>query len=75
VSGLAGGVLPGQGGALLDWADKTLGSGLGHVTRAAKNLLAGGRVAPLVAAVEALVEGKQVGGPTRGGGVLLRVLY
>lgn len=30
------------GTALLDWADKTLGQGLSHVTKSVKTLLAGG---------------------------------
>jgi hypothetical protein len=51
--------VPGQS-ALLDWADKALGQGLSTVTRGVKALLSGGRVAPVVAALDALVEGKQV---------------
>uniref|UniRef100_A0A7S0RXY2 SM/Sec1-family protein n=1 Tax=Chlamydomonas leiostraca TaxID=1034604 RepID=A0A7S0RXY2_9CHLO len=45
-------------GALLDWADKTLGQGLSHVTKSIKTLVSGARVAPLTGAVEALAEGK-----------------
>jgi hypothetical protein len=45
----------------LDWADKALGQGISSVTRGVKNLLSGARQAPVAAALEALMEGKQVG--------------
>jgi hypothetical protein len=58
---------PGQGGIgvpsqgnLLDWADKALGQGISSVTRSVKNLLSGARQAPVAAALEALMDGKQV---------------
>lgn len=58
---------PGQGGLgvpsqgnLLDWADKALGQGISSVTRSVKNLLSGARQAPVAAALEALMDGKQV---------------
>ncbi|WIA16431.1 hypothetical protein OEZ85_013119 [Tetradesmus obliquus] len=57
---------PGQGalgapsqGNLLDWADKALGQGISSVTRSVKNLLSGARQAPVAAALEALMDGKQ----------------
>lgn len=50
---------PSQGN-LLDWADKALGQGISSVTRGVKNLLSGTRQAPVAAALEALMEGKQV---------------
>lgn len=59
---------PGQGlgvpsqGNLLDWADKALGQGISSVTRGVKNLLSGARQAPVAAALEALMDGKQVSG-------------
>eukprot|EP00798_Chlamydomonas_sp_ICE-L_P019994 gene19994-26707_t len=43
---------------ILDWADKTFGQGLSTVTKGMKTLLGGSRQMPVVAAVEALVEGK-----------------
>jgi hypothetical protein len=59
--GAAGGGLsaPSQGN-LLDWADKALGQGISSVTRSVKNLLSGARQAPVAAALEALMDGKQV---------------
>jgi hypothetical protein len=51
--------VPSQGN-LLDWADKALGQGISSVTRGVKNLLSGARQAPVAAALEALMEGKQV---------------
>lgn len=36
------------GGALLDWADKTLGQGLSHVTKSIKTLVSGAQVLPTV---------------------------
>ena len=60
-SGLGGGGGPGQGAGLLDWADKALGQGFTTVTKSVKNLLSGQRQAPVAAALEALMEGKQVG--------------
>jgi len=56
-------------GNLLDWADKALGQGISSVTRGVKNLLSGARQAPVAAALEALMDGKQVGSR---GGVCLR---
>jgi hypothetical protein len=50
---------PSQGN-LLDWADKALGQGISSVTRSVKNLLSGARQAPVAAALEALMDGKQV---------------
>ncbi|KAF8065561.1 SLY1 [Scenedesmus sp. PABB004] len=54
----ASGAAPSQG-ALLDWADKALGQGISSVTRSVKNLLSGARTAPVAAALEALMDGKQ----------------
>lgn len=51
--------VPSQGN-LLDWADKALGQGISSVTRGVKNLLSGARQAPVAAALEALMDGKQV---------------
>lgn len=51
--------VPSQGN-LLDWADKALGQGISSVTRSVKNLLSGARQAPVAAALEALMDGKQV---------------
>jgi hypothetical protein len=51
--------VPSQGN-LLDWADKALGQGISSVTRSVKNLLSGARQAPVAAALEALLDGKQV---------------
>lgn len=51
--------VPSQGN-LLDWADKALGQGISTVTRSVKNLLSGARQAPVAAALEALMDGKQV---------------
>jgi hypothetical protein len=71
---------PGQGGIgvpsqgnLLDWADKALGQGISSVTRSVKNLLSGARQAPVAAALEALMDGKQVRRESccDGGGCLL----
>eukprot|EP00878_Enallax_costatus_P003254 GHUV01003457.1.p1 GENE.GHUV01003457.1~~GHUV01003457.1.p1 ORF type:complete len:653 (+),score=212.17 GHUV01003457.1:296-2254(+) len=50
--------VPSQGN-LLDWADKALGQGISTVTRSVKNLLSGARQAPVAAALEALMDGKQ----------------
>jgi hypothetical protein len=47
---------------LLDWADKALGQGISTMTRGVKNLLSGARQAPVAAALEVLVDGRQVGG-------------
>mmetsp|Transcript_4480 Transcript_4480/g.12207 ORF Transcript_4480/g.12207 Transcript_4480/m.12207 type:complete len:674 (+) Transcript_4480:138-2159(+) len=57
LAGLAGNQPTGQA-ALFDWADKTLGQGLSHVTKSVKTLLSGARQPPLVGAVEALAEGR-----------------
>ncbi|GAX85116.1 hypothetical protein CEUSTIGMA_g12536.t1 [Chlamydomonas eustigma] len=43
---------------LLDWADKTFGQGLSHVTKSMKTLLSGARQVPMTAALEALMDGK-----------------
>ena len=59
--------IPSQGN-LLEWADKALGQGISSVTRGVKNLLSGARQAPVAAALEALMEGKQVGVWDRGEG-------
>ncbi len=45
---------------LMDWADKALGQGLAGVTKSVKNLLSGARQAPVAAALEGLMDGKQV---------------
>eukprot|EP00879_Flechtneria_rotunda_P018857 GHRR01019794.1.p1 GENE.GHRR01019794.1~~GHRR01019794.1.p1 ORF type:complete len:638 (+),score=249.45 GHRR01019794.1:780-2693(+) len=50
--------VPSQGN-LLDWADKAFGQGISSVTRSVKNLLSGARQAPVAAALEALMDGKQ----------------
>lgn len=50
--------VPSQGN-LLDWADKALGQGISTVTKSVKNLLSGARQAPVAAALEALMDGKQ----------------
>ncbi|KAG2439225.1 hypothetical protein HXX76_004587 [Chlamydomonas incerta] len=57
----AGGTMPSQNN-LLDWADKTFGSGLSQVAKGVKTLLSGARQAPLAACVEVLMEGR-VGTP------------
>lgn len=61
---LAGAAAPGPAaqGNLLDWADKALGQGISTVTRSVKNLLSGARQAPVAAALEALMDGRQVRG-------------
>lgn len=45
---------------LLDWADKTFGQGLSHVTKTVKTLgfNLGSRLVPMVSALEALMEGR-----------------
>lgn len=44
---------------LLDWADKTFGQGISNVTKSVKSLLSGTRQAPVVVALESLMDGKQ----------------
>lgn len=48
-------------GNLLSWAEKNFSQGISSVSKSVKNLLSGAKRSPVVAAVEALMEGKTEG--------------